>query len=220
MIRVVAVAACVLASACDLDSTEPPEPESAAPSSETPPDGSAIDSATPTPAAASPQDADSAKTKTPTPSETVGPAYMIGDVEARLVETDTTCLLRTGPQGSTHDLPLAFEPPCYWLLWDADPKAKKASSGGQARGSDSQPIQWFYKDVKSTAALVTGGPIPDDVSPQKAQKMLEHHCGFGWQALVIEGDVAKVREKKDGGQACQRSGLDERDFWLAAHPKP
>lgn len=142
-------------------------------------------------------------------------SFSIGDAAVELHDSGPKCSVRATLAGAEPvDVPLELEPPCYWLRWTYDPPARAATSGGVARGMKDEPIAWHYDSMHATALVVVGGPNRE-TDGARLQKMAEHHCGQRTQAVLL-GDAAPRASARvaEGSTSCERSGSDEREFWL------
>jgi hypothetical protein len=128
-----------------------------------------------------------------------------------------------GAAGSSQVVPLDLREPCQLVVWQADAfKGPKAASGGVRIGADGEAMAWRYASAKNvTVAMVMGDAISEAAKSQRPNLAQMGFCAANRQALLLPDDVAapvRVLPKSSSPRViCARFGVDEKDFWLAAH---
>ena len=163
------------------------------------------------------------------PSSAPAPEYTTAGHALRLVTTDGTCVVEhRGSGGEPGRITLDLRPPCYLLTWQRPPPSAEAhsaegSSGGIPVGDVGEPMAWRYADMKGVTTLaVIGDPMPDNLRASNLYQLREQqglHCGASMQAILLRTDSARASRKRENvGVFCAELGLDEKDFWMLAHP--
>lgn len=125
--------------------------------------------------------------------------------------------------GSAQVVPLDLREPCQLVVWQADSfKGPKAASGGVRVGADGEAMAWRYPSAKNaTVAMVIGDAISEAAKSQRPNFAQMGFCAANRQALVLPDDAAAPGRALPKSSApriiCARYGVDEKDFWLAAH---
>jgi hypothetical protein len=128
--------------------------------------------------------------------------------------------------GERRTLVLALRPPCHLITW-RQPAPRAATRGGV---SDGRPVgavgdamAWRYPSARGVVVVaVIGDPVPDSMRGGKLyQQRLQQGltCSASVQGILLHGKTVRLSAKREHvGVLCAESGLDEKDFWLLAHP--
>ena len=120
---------------------------------------------------------------------------------------------------------LMLRSPCYLLIWQTEPPAKKTGHAtGIPVGNLGSPIAWRYASAKNAVVLaVIGDPIPDSLLQSQLYRLREEqnmHCAGSVQGILIRADkISFSPVRRQVGVQCVEAGIDEKDFWLLAHPR-
>ncbi len=155
--------------------------------------------------------------------------FRAGDRMLSIQTIDQECWLetRSNKRLSAPKLKLELRPPCYLLTWQHAPVSKKSSiSGGHAVGTAGDVMTWRYPNNKKldSIAMVIGDPIPAaEVASKLGQLRANFRCGTSLQGVAFDRKASAPARltsvDKNSGITCVEQGLDEKAFWLMAHPK-
>ena len=148
------------------------------------------------------------------------PHYAAGDETFRLSVTENSCAIEQA--GAARRLVLDLRPPCYFAVWRNPPPRMKAS-GPSPVGGVGDPTAWRYGGKRNmTVVAVIGDPVPDRMCSDpicRSRQAQNFHCGASLQAVLLrKGRITLSRKRAQAGVFCVETGLDEKDFWLLAHP--
>jgi hypothetical protein len=156
---------------------------------------------------------------------TSGPKYHVAGHVLRLVTNGEACVVEHhGGNAETVKLILNLHPPCYFLTWQRPPsRASHAGKDGVPIGSVGDLIAWRYDGAKGAIALaVIGDPAPDTLRSSNLYRLREQqgmHCGSSVQGILLRASEIQLSTKREhAGLFCAELGLEEKDFWLLAHP--
>jgi hypothetical protein len=84
-------------------------------------------------------------------------------------------------------------------------------------------MAWRYADAKGVVALaVIGDPVPETLRTSSLYKLRERQglsCASSVQGVLLHVDRIQLSKKREhAGIFCAELGLDEKDFWMLAHP--
>ncbi|MEJ2328202.1 MAG: hypothetical protein P8Y25_15980 [Chromatiaceae bacterium] len=149
--------------------------------------------------------------------------FSVAGRDMTLVAYNNQCAVL--PKGENADqVLLDLEPPCYVLMWSAaPPEADTNFSDGIPVGTVGEVMAWRYPgagDIVVTAII--GDAVPEHLQGSEDERMLTRrgwHCRGSVQALVVDGLHVRAGTKRAGvGLICAESGMDEKGYWLLAHP--
>lgn len=146
----------------------------------------------------------------------------------RLDGDGRSCVFRSLDDGlSPRSLPLDLTPPCYIMSWSRPPPRAVAGQGpsqGVPVGEAGGPALWRYPDLGMVAVLaVIGDPVSpplagDSVSTVRAAH--GYHCAGSVQGVLFrKGTLARSPKRANVGELCVEVGMDEKGYWLLAHPR-
>ena len=182
--------------------------------------------ASPTSASAMKVEAPNASASAVATSATAAAPVVLANRSIAVSQDAGRCVLTiasSGAPGSSQVIALDLREPCQLVVWQADSfKGPKAASGGVRVGADGEAMAWRYPSAKNvTVAMVMGDAISEAAKAQRPNLAQLGFCAANRQALLLPDDVAaplRVRPKGDSPRViCARFGVDEKDFWLAAH---
>lgn len=165
------------------------------------------------------QPATSAPDAAPAPTE-----YLVAGHTLRLVVEGDACVVeREGGAGAAIKLKLDLRPPCHLLTW-RQPAARPAdaTSDGIPVGSVGAPMAWRYPGKGAVVLAVIGDPLPENLRAGSLARLREQQgmrCAASVQGLLLRGETVALSKKREHvGVLCAELGLNEKDFWLLAHP--
>lgn len=167
-----------------------------------------------------------ASTSTPA-TDSASPEYKIGDHVLRLVVTDKACIVEHRSSGAgIGKLTLDLLPPCHLLTWRKSPAAPSHAisvSDGLPVGTVGDPMAWQYASAKGVIALaVIGDPLPESLRNSSLYSLRQQQglsCTSSVQAVLLRvNQIQLSRKREHAGVFCTELGLDEKDFWMLAHP--
>ncbi len=158
-----------------------------------------------------------------------GQYYNVENHQISLHSEGSQCVLQhqatdsIGVIGPSQRLVLALRPPCYFMLWQAPPpkKARGSISGGIAVGKQGGVLAWRYASAKNAIVLaIIGDPDEDASFPSYAPSIaLGYHCGISMQGVLLrKNNVSLSTVRKNNAVYCVETGVDEKNYWLLAHP--
>lgn len=118
---------------------------------------------------------------------------------------------------------LDLRPPCHFLLWLQEPPlAPGGPSDGRPVGKKGDIRAWRYgADDPVLVLAVVGDPVPERLwRAREAWRDAGFRCGARVQPVLIRGGELTPSAARPEGLACVESGLDEKMFWVFAHPEP
>jgi hypothetical protein len=140
----------------------------------------------------------------------------------RLMTSNDFCVIEQSLRdGQTRRLTLDLRPPCYFPVWRNAPP-RNAARTSRALGAAGDPIVWQYGKTNTTVIAVIGDPIPERMCPGgacRAPPRQDFRCGGSLQAALLRGGQLTRSAKRGPGMFCVDTGLDEKEFWLLAHPR-
>lgn len=156
---------------------------------------------------------------------TMPQAQMLAGYAIHLTVTDQTCVVEhRSDRGNAGKLTLSLRPPCYLLYWRLPPPVRQHGfSNGSPIGGVGRPMAWRYDGANgATVIAVIGDPISasfqqDDVYRLRMQQGMQ--CAGSVQGILLRDDRIELSSKREQiGVLCAELGMDEKDFWLLAHP--
>lgn len=154
--------------------------------------------------------------------------YSVAGHTLRLITADDSCVIQSLSGGDDlGQLTLALHPPCYLLTWRRPPPTGTSSaSGADARplGSVGEPMAWQYGNAQGfTVLAVIGDPVSETLSRSSLYRLREQqglHCVASVQGILLHANKQiELSAKRDQTSVyCAELGLEEKDFWLLAHP--
>lgn len=155
------------------------------------------------------------------------PAYSLAGYALKLIATGDKCAIeyQNGTNAPTR-LSLDMAPPCYLPVWRQplpQPRRKSHATDVLPVGEIGAPIAWRHPRGRTLFAVLGDPMPPDQVSSKLYQTRLAQnmHCTSSMQGVwVLKNRLELAALRKDIGVVCVELGLEEKDFWLLAHPKP
>ena len=139
----------------------------------------------------------------------------------RLVTSNDVCAIeQTQQNGQARRLTLDLRPPCYFPVWRNAPP-RNAARTSRPLGAAGDPAVWQYGKSNTTVVAVIGDPVPQRMCPDgncRAPPRQDFRCGGSLQAGLLRGGQLARSAKRGPGIFCVETGLDEKEFWLLAHP--
>jgi hypothetical protein len=140
----------------------------------------------------------------------------------RLVTSNDFCAIEQSLQGGqTRRLMLDLRPPCYLPIWRNAPPRNVAGTS-RPLGATGDIAVWQYGKNNTTVVAVIGDPVPERMCPDgscRAPLRQNFRCGGSLQAGLLRGRQLARSAKRGPGVFCVETGLDEKEFWLLAHPR-
>ncbi|WP_338845792.1 hypothetical protein V8J88_18955 [Massilia sp. W12] len=165
------------------------------------------------------------------PSEPVQAAvteHQIAGYRIRLHSTDgQACQVEYhSPQakGEARMLALDLQAPCRLLTWQGPPPRKTGGpKSAQALGKRGEAQAWRYPDAGNVIALAVIGDAPDAALQNSSLYRLRQsqgmHCAGSLQGLLLyPAEIKTSAVQRQSGVFCLEIGLEEKNFWLLAHP--
>jgi hypothetical protein len=150
--------------------------------------------------------------------------YLVAGHTLRLVVEGDACVVeREGGAGAAIKLKLDLRPPCHLLTWRQPPaRPADATSDGVPLGSVGAPMAWRYPGKAVAVLAVIGDPLPEKLRAGSLARLREQQgmrCAASVQGLLLRGETIALSKKREHvGVLCLELGLNEKDFWLLAHP--
>jgi hypothetical protein len=153
--------------------------------------------------------------------------YAVGDHVLRLVVTSDSCTIEhRSAKSAMREVALDLRPPCYLLTWLQQPPQSNATadvSDGQPVGGTGDPMALRYASAGGVVTLaIIGDTIPQELREGSLYQLREQQglrCAASVQAVLLDTDQIQLSKKRERiGVLCVELGLEERDFWLLAHP--
>jgi hypothetical protein len=84
-------------------------------------------------------------------------------------------------------------------------------------------MAWLYSRATGVIVLaVIGDPVPDQLRASDLYQLRERqglHCTSSVQGILLSGSQTRLSSKRAHvGIVCAELGLEEKDFWMLAHP--
>jgi hypothetical protein len=162
----------------------------------------------------------------PLPSE-LSVEYIVRGHGVRLVVTDEACVVNHRvDDAELSKVTLNLRPPCHLLTWRRPPPTTSRvarPSDGLPVGRIGDPMAWLYPSAKGVVALaVIGDPVPEELRASNLYQLRERqglHCASSVQGILLDLNQIRLSKKRaDVGVFCAELGLEEKDFWILAHP--
>ena len=172
---------------------------------------------------------------TPAPSASAAPTTATATLGVAgrtlsLSELGGRCALNVGalvPGSEATRMALDLAAPCSVLTWRSAPAtASAAPSDGQPVGGVGDAMAWRYPSAKGvTVVVVIGDGIPaawreNPYYPDHEKR--GYRCASSAQAALLpleaNAPVTLSRKQNEAGVFCAEIGMDEKNFWLFAHP--
>jgi len=159
------------------------------------------------------------------PGSATVPEYMVAGHILRLLTPEGACIIELDKPGTSQrsELRLDLRPPCYLLTWrhePADTGLAAAEMEGTAVGQLGDPMAWRYPQALVVAVI--GDPVPESLRSSASYKLRHDqglHCASSIRGVLIgEEGVWLSKKREHVGIFCAELGLDEKEFWLLAHP--
>jgi hypothetical protein len=161
------------------------------------------------------------------PAHTAAPPaeYLVAGHRLRLVVEGDVCVVEgERGTGAAIQLKLDLRPPCHLLTW-RQPPARPAdqTSDGVPLGSVGAPTAWRYPGKAGVVVLaVIGDPLPENLRASSLARLREQQgmrCTASVQGILLRSETVELSKKREHiGVLCAELGLNEKDFWLLAHP--
>jgi hypothetical protein len=175
------------------------------------------------------QEAATVPASTPAPPTYSGPSpeYTVKGHVLRLVVTGETCVVEHRSSGTgIGKLTLDLRPPCHLLTWRQLPPTTSQAAGvsdGLPIGTIGDPMAWQYASAEGVVALaVIGDPVPEKLRESSLYRLREQQglsCASSVQAILLHVNQIQLSKKREHvGVFCAELGLEEKDFWILAHP--
>jgi len=162
------------------------------------------------------------------PTKTPPPAPETGALEGqtfRLDSAEGTCRLTVSGRGEEKSLSLDLTPPCHFLIWQhPPPRSAGGPSNGAPVGAVGDPVAWRYAGKRAVAVMaVIGDPMAEGLAkdPVWEQRVKAgFRCAGNVQGILVRkaGAVTTTKKRGSAGALCVEVGMDEKDYWLLAHP--
>jgi hypothetical protein len=147
----------------------------------------------------------------------------------RLHADEGNCRLVVSGRGEEKSLRLDLIPPCHFLVWQhPPPRTAGGPSNGAPVGAVGDPVAWRYAGKQAVAVMaVIGDPMAEGLAkdPVWQQRIKAgFRCAGNVQGILVRkadaGTTTVTTTKKRGsaGALCVEVGMDEKDYWLLAHP--
>jgi hypothetical protein len=159
-----------------------------------------------------------------TPQFLDGPAAqfnVLGNGLRLIAESGVCWLVRGTPKHEEERLRLDLSPPCYFMIWRHRPPRKADAEGlsdGVPVGGPGDPVAWTYRSARgATVLMITGDPIDAHWRDRAARHT---QCAGNAQGLVLRRErMSLAKKSRFPGLHCADwdSGIEEKDFWIAAH---
>jgi hypothetical protein len=153
--------------------------------------------------------------------------YLVAGHSLRLVVEGEVCVVE-GERGTggAVKLTLDLRPPCHLLTWrEPPPRLADKASDGLPLGSAGAPMAWRYPGKAGAGVVVLaviGDPLPEHLRASSLARLREQQgmrCGASVQGILLRGETVELSRKREHvGVLCAELGLNEKDFWLLAHP--
>lgn len=171
---------------------------------------------------------------TPAASASAAPVAVAATVSVAgralsLSELGGRCALTVGAAAGSEATRLALDlaAPCTVLTWrSAFSTASAAPSDGKPVGGVGDAMAWRYPSAKGvTVVVVIGDSIPaawrqNPYYPEHEKR--GYRCASSAQAALLpleaNAPVTLSRKQNEAGVFCAEIGMDEKNFWLFAHP--
>lgn len=180
-------------------------------------------------------------TPTPTPNATpaasasAAPVAITATVSVAgrtlsLSELGGRCALTVGAAAAGSEatrMALDLAAPCTVLTWRSAPAtASAAPSDGKPVGDVGDAMAWRYPSAKGvTVVVVIGDSIPAAWRENRYYPDHEkrgYRCASSAQAALLPPEanapITLSRKQNEAGVFCAEIGMDEKNFWLFAHP--
>jgi len=162
------------------------------------------------------------------PDAGTAPEYVVAGQVLRLVVRKDGCAIehvksaRAGPGASPgRALDLDLRPPCHVLTWRQRPPATAAEREGTPVGGPGDAAGWRYPG-KGVVVAVIGDPPPKRLRAGATYRLRRDqglHCASSIRGVLVgEGEIQLSKKREHVGIFCAETGLDEKDYWLLAHP--
>jgi hypothetical protein len=159
-------------------------------------------------------------------ANTASPAeHLVEGHRLRLVVEGDVCAVERAPgNGAAVRLKLDLRPPCHLLTWRQPPaRTTDQTSDGVPLGSVGAPVAWRYPGKAGVVVLaVIGDPLPDNLRASSLFRLREQQgmrCSASIQGVLLRSGTVELSKKREHvGVLCAELGLNEKDFWLLAHP--
>jgi hypothetical protein len=84
-------------------------------------------------------------------------------------------------------------------------------------------MAWRYAGAKGVVVLaVIGDPVPEKLRASSLYRLREQqgmNCASSLQGILLYTNEIRLSKKREhAGVFCAELGLEEKDFWLLAHP--
>ncbi len=143
----------------------------------------------------------------------------------RLLNGGEQCVLERrlqADQTQVQKQTLELRPPCHFMRWSNSPptmQKKRPSSAGVAVGSKGDPRAWRYPSANNVIVIAVLGD-PQNTDPVFLQHAAHSaQCGTSVQAILLAPTEFGLGPlEKNGRVQCAEYGMDEKRFWLWAHP--
>lgn len=161
------------------------------------------------------------------PDSGPSPEYSVAGHVLRLVVDGGSCVVEHRASGpAMNRLTLDLHPPCHLLTWrQSPPRASQATdvSDGRPLGDIGGPMAWRYAGAKGVVVLaVIGDPVPEKLRASSLYRLREQqgmNCASSLQGILLYTNEIRLSKKREhAGVFCAELGLEEKDFWLLAHP--
>lgn len=152
-----------------------------------------------------------------------GQSFTTGTLSLRLSTDGSQCAVSV--EGSEQEaVKLDLAPPCHIGTWTEtlDP-ALERPSGGTPVGVQGEAMAWKFADREGAIYLaVLGDPVAASLQETLTFKTRAEQgltCMGSMQALVVKDSIVSAGTKREQvGILCAEMGIDEKSFWLLAHP--
>jgi hypothetical protein len=110
--------------------------------------------------------------------------------------------------------------PCYFMTWTEAPGP--GTEDGKPVGQKSELRAWRYRDKKGAVFLaLIGDPVSPATTQRWGRSFPGSRCGESIQGVVVRKEGVEIGQKNGGGRVyCVETGMEEKNFWLLAHPVP
>jgi len=138
------------------------------------------------------------------PNEVITDSAFILGYQLEIINNNGTCILRHTQKGIINNIPLAPNPPCYFM-----------------RRNKAIPQIFKYPDVGIRATLIVIGTLITDEQRSTWKLTPDMICGSKRQGvLFLKNDIIISEQVLSSSVACKDKGSDEKDFWFFAHKRP
>jgi len=159
-------------------------------------------------------------------------SFQIEGRRIRLTEDASACALTHAVADQPEQVvKLSLSPPCHLMMWKDSPPRREANrtstnaeadSDGDPVGQAGDPMAWRYPTAdNATVVAIIGDPVPERMRDDVYRRWIDQgfHCAGSIQGVALRKEsVSATPPRSQVGVFCVEAGLDQKEFWLLAHP--